>query len=222
MTNKRPLALPSGANPLAHEVGLRLRLVREGRGLSITQAAAQLGISGGWYAHLESGKIVPGENLSKRIYRWLLEGISFEGAPPLTEKQFELQPKGWKKVGAYFSKPDRLRLQREASRLGVSMSTLINLFVRRGLANRPALATLREAVHELQLSRASQALAESPELRDVLTGEIPLMVEAGAVPTPWTQVEELKASIERIAQIPVDTLTDIRQDRQEVVELGEE
>ena len=93
------------------------------------------------------------------------------------------------------------RLAREADRLGMTQDTMAELFIVRGLDNRPALVMLDEAVDAINKAKMSQAMRESPEIRDILMADLRYAVKAGVEMKAAKQVKQAPA--ERLA-----TLTD--------------
>lgn len=215
--------LPAGTNPLAQRLGAKLRLVRKGRELSFNRASEQLGISPGHYRWLEEGRITPGPAMASRLHAWLINGTTFEGAPPLSEAQFRVtrEASKFRKVVAHIPYDEASALSRRAKAMGMSGSALVHLIIRQFLKNNAAFVTLSEAIKEINETRALVALEESPELRDILLADIPLMVKMGGDLTPWHQVENLEPPLVRVANIPVDSLK-LSSVEPEYVEVGED
>jgi transcriptional regulator with XRE-family HTH domain len=197
--------LPAGSNPLAVKVGKKLRLYRKGKGLTYSRAGAQLGISPGHYRWLEEGRIVPGPQMAKRLRLWMMGNVSFEGAPPLSEAQFRVTREALKFRKIVLSIPieDAQGITRRAKALGMSGSALIHLIIRQFLKNQVAFVTLKDAIDEVNQTRAIMALQEAPELRDILLAEIPLLLKAGGEATPWHEHEEMRPEIEKAAEVKI-------------------
>jgi ABC-type transport system involved in Fe-S cluster assembly fused permease/ATPase subunit len=71
------------------------------------------------------------------------------------------------------------RLAIEADRVGLNQDTLAELFITRGLENRPALITIKDAVDSINKARIAQAMREAPELKDILMADLGIAVKAG-------------------------------------------
>lgn len=188
----KPLYVPAGANRLARVVGKKLAQVRKGRALSISQAAKQLGISGGHYKYLELGKITPGPNLSKRLLGWLT-GTTYEDAPPVREGVYALDARkvNHRLVKAIIPKALAREFSRKCKTLGMSSSALIQLLIKQFVSNKASYAVLEEAIKEIKEAQVFEAMQESPELREVLKSDVALAIKAGAVMRPAK--EELQA-----------------------------
>lgn len=218
----KPLLPPAGSNRLAKEVGRRLRLARKGRKLSFTDAAAQLGIDRYLYVYLEKGRVLTNDAVYSRIKSWLLEGVTFtgQGAPKTSESQWESKS-AWRLLPrSRVPQPIAKRLKATAKRLGLTQAATIHMAIDHFLDNAPAILTLESAMKKIQRARISQALQESPALRDILAGEVGIMVKAGKDLVSAEEKLKRQPSIEQVAQIPLTqfdpTLTEGDRDDWEV------
>lgn len=201
-----PNVPPLGSNPLTIALGKKLVAVRAVRGITDIQASEQLGLGIVQYRYLESGKFLPGPNLVKRMYQWMLQGISFEGAPPLTETHYshnsasaELKP-----FKARLPKVTVTKLAEESFRLGCSSEMLAQILIERGLEGRPAFATMKDAIETVYKVRNRIALAEAPEFRDILQSELPIVKNAGTVLQSWNQIPHAELPIEQLAKLQLN------------------
>lgn len=199
---ERP-TLPARANPLAKAIGGRCKVVRRGRKLTRDEAAKELGVPLMHYIYVETGRQVPDPILANRIYNWMLLGVTYEGSPLAQAKRAATIRSRDQERTLKVTLPTEIvdRLAREADRLGMTQDTMAELFITRGLDNRPALVMLDEAVDAINKAKMSQAMRESPEIRDILMADLRYAVKAGVEMKAAKQVKQAPA--ERLA-----TLTD--------------
>lgn len=195
--------LPARTNPLAKAIGGRCKVVRRGRKLTRDEAAKELGIPLMHYIYIETGRQVPDPILANRIYNWMLLGVTYEGSPLAQAKRAATIRSRDQERTLKVTLPTEIvdRLAREADRLGMTQDTMAELFIVRGLDNRPALVMLDEAVDAINKAKMSQAMRESPEIRDILMADLRYAVKAGVEMKAAKQVKQAPA--ERLA-----TLTD--------------
>lgn len=198
--------VPIKANPYAAAFGAKVKAVRVGRELTIEGAARELGIATEQYKYLEDGRSLPGQGLAKRIYYWIMERISFEGAGPPPKRKVPLKKTDeWRTIRFTMPKEDAKRLSRTAERLGMSIDWLCQLFVERALENKQGFVTLREAMVKLNKTRMLAMLAESPELVDVLQCDLDMVAKPGIQTTPFTRVEATKPMIVKVGELDLAT-----------------
>jgi DNA-binding XRE family transcriptional regulator len=176
-------------------VAKKMRLIRKGRGVGVQKAARQLGLATTHYQMIEAGRIVPGPNLAKRLYNWAILGVTYDDVPP-SKAAVTDEPDG-PSVPVRLSHENLTRLQRESERLGMTQSGLAQLLVEQGLSSRPALVTLKDAIDAVNRAQAKEAL-RTPELRDIVAGDVKLAVSAGEKLTPSKKYEAGLAPVQRL------------------------
>lgn len=202
--------LPAKANPLARLIGERLRLIRRGRKLTRDVVAKELGISLMHYVYIETGRQLPDPLLSDRLYNWALLGTRYSSHPLAVAKREASAITAKERVlRVTMTKADSRRLGLAADRLGLSQDALAELFIIRGLDNTPALAVMSDAVVAINKARMSQAMRDSPEMRDLLLADLGVAIAAGSTG------KELEAT----RQVPAQRLaTALDFDRVEVLD----
>lgn len=194
---KRP-TLPAGTNPLAKALGKRLAIIRTKEGLDIAAMAKQLGLPYKVYEFIEAGRLLPSPIIANRLYNWMF-GTTYEDVPLARAREVRAELRESDTVRVDMEKTAISNLAREASRLGLSQSALAEVFILRGLANKAGLATMKEAVAEIEKAKYLAAMKEAPEIRDILTMDIDLAVKAG----------KNKTHVNKIAKPAIEKLTNL-------------
>jgi transcriptional regulator with XRE-family HTH domain len=187
--------LPQGSNPLAKTIGKKMRLVRLGRKVGVIKAARQLGLATTHYQMIEAGRIVPGPNLSKRLYNWAILGVTYDDVP--VSKSAVADEETGPSVAVRLSSEFLTKLKRESDRLGMTDRGLATLLVEQGLQNKPSLVTLREAVDAVNRAQAKEAL-RIPELRDIIASDLAVAIQVGEKLTPSKKHEATLAPVQRL------------------------
>ncbi len=200
------IKLPVGTNPVAKQIGVLMRVYRDSRGWELDAAASTLGITVGHYKYLETGRLVPGPNMSRRLRQWMIDKIDFTGAPTVSEAHWldDSGRRAWRRVSAIFPKEVATRLKTKARALGMGVQDLAATYIMLGLESKMVYGQIKEAVAAVTQTRNLQALAEAPELRDLLAAEVKIL-RATPDMTPWQKVAALEPEILKLANSKLST-----------------
>ena len=176
------VAIPGGSNPLSKAIALRLKLIREERGLNCYAAAKQCGLVTTRWELFENEKAIPDSLEIERICRWAFEGISFSAYPLSKERRHRRISKGdgWKTHKFNVPKETDIRLVRTAKRLGISISALTQIAVEQFLGGEHVLSTYAEAVRRVKKARTVDRVNQDPYLASFLSGDLDIAVSMGA------------------------------------------
>jgi len=196
--------VPAKASPLAKRVAKLCRTYREHRGWSYSRAAELLGIKTIHYRALEQGKFIPGPTMCRRLRGWIVEKLSYEGAPALTEMAY--LPKDvarWRITKVPLELAENKQLVRQARALGMSNGALASIYVKQGLRSRQAWATLQQAILDVQLAFSVDAIEHVPELADLLKVDADVLGSDVDL-RPYHEVAALRPAIMQVVEIPLD------------------
>jgi len=161
-------------NPLCAKLGARVLSVRTARGLTVTEAAKQLGMPTGAFPLLEEGRMVPAPWLQQRIKRWMWEGVSFEGHKHPKSYHAAAIGKKWLALRVMLEPALRERLRNEAGRIGLTSEELVAIAVDRLLNAPVVLSTLKVANDLIRRTQMVELLKYHPDLRAILEGDMEL------------------------------------------------
>lgn len=174
---KRP-RLPAGTNPLFKALGVRFALIRKGRGQEPADVAKELGMPFNVYQYFEAGRLPVDGIIANRLYNWLY-GTTYEDVPLARARAVKSELRDSDTLRVDLERKTIARLDKAASRLGLTQSALAEVFILRGLDNKAGLATMKEAIAAIEKARYLVAMKEAPEIRDILSMDIDLAIKAG-------------------------------------------
>jgi DNA-binding XRE family transcriptional regulator len=199
-----PLKLPVGIDPLANSIGKKIKAIRLGRGLTIYDAANQLGISCYWYSQIEDGLYVPTRWLGERIWKWASEGKTFS-EKNMTDRKDTLVSKGFDTFRMNLHKTIRDRLQKVCSRTGITQHEFAEIAIERLLDSPNEIATYETCAERFNKARISQALADSPEVKLFLQLELKLLIDRGMIKIEDAPEKHINPVI-KLAELQTPTL----------------
>ena len=202
-SDKKAVALPKQANPLAIAIGEKLQCIRVERKISREEAAGQCGLTPGRWDKIEDKISIPEADEVQRITRWAFEGINFWWYPLSQERKTHRKIEkgdGWRMHR--FTCPQELdvSMARAAHRLEITVNALLHLAIEDFLGKENIISTYQEAAKRLTKARVVEMVNNDPYLRTFLEGDVEIAVKAGAKLIKHSAANKVNSPAERLVE----------------------
>lgn len=201
---------PFGSDPLRREIARRVRYVRDRRGLTVEQAAKQLGLEQNVFMLLEKGRAALTSELCDRLLHWFSARKNYANVPYNPARKAKVGP-GWRRI-AFYAPPVLLQeMRNKADHLHLTLDELCQLAVESFVTNEAAIHVFHRAVEALQKTRVTQMLKAIPALQELLEYDLEIAVELGAK----IDIDQLPAEAKTIKETPVAKLAQYMQENKQ-------